>query len=374
VGGLTARTYPVLDCSNDSITSSMKLRFTKSIAFVSVLGAAVWAVVPQAQPQTQPGLAIQLYVGYAGLNITGAVGTVYSIQCVTNLAQTNDWVALTNLTLPGSPYLWVDRTVSATSQRFYRAFGGLTNMAWIPPGTFAMGSPTNETLRATNEFREKQHLVTLTKGFFMGKFEVTQGEYLAVIGTNPSAFSGDLSRPVEQVSWNDATNYCAKLTAREAAAGRMAAGWVYRLPTEAEWEYACRAGTSTPFHYGNDLRSGMANFDGRLEYVGGSGTVTNLSGTYLARTTRVGSYQPNAFGLHDMHGNVDEWCQDWEADYPAGSVTDPQGPPSGFRRMTRGGAWYYPAAYCRAAQRDPADPTYRSHEVGFRVVLAQSQP
>lgn len=193
------------------------------------------------------------------------------------------------------------------------------NLVWIPCGTFTMGSPDSEPARYSDE--GPQTRVTISRGFWMGKYEVTQGEYLAVMGSNPSYFttqdwfgnpiSPDLSRPVEQVSWNDAVAYCAALTTRERSAGRLPAGYVYQLPTEAEWEYACRAGTTTPFYYGNELRSGMANFDGRYEYPPCGGvplSCYNPNGILLGRTTSVGSYAPNAWGLYDMHGNVWEWC------------------------------------------------------------------
>jgi formylglycine-generating enzyme required for sulfatase activity len=248
---------------------------------------------------------------------------------------------------------------------------GPPQMVWIPPGTFVMGSPASEAERNSDE---TQHTVTLTKGFYMGKYLVTQADYLAVAGSNPSYFTGDLSRPVEQVSWYDATNYCGRLTQQEQAAGRLPAGWVYRLPTESEWEYACRAGTTTAFHYGNALWSGMANFYGLYEYDSSVGTIYNPSGIYLGRTTAVGSYQPNAWGLYDMHGNVWEWCRDWYGSYPAGSVTDPQGPGSGSYRVVRGGGWYGGARYCRSALRGFSFPSSRLYGVGFRVVLAPGQP
>jgi formylglycine-generating enzyme required for sulfatase activity len=179
---------------------------------------------------------------------------------------------------------------------------------------------------------------------------------------------------VEEVSWNDAVAYCAALSAREQAAGRLPAGWVYRLPTESEWEYACRAGTTTAFHYGNALHGGMANFYDYYEYDASIGDiyVANPAVPFLDRTTTVGSYQPNAWGLYDMHGNVWEWCRDRFGAYPGGSVTDPQGPSSGWNRVIRGGSWNYPANICRSAQRDFI-ASGGSFDLGFRVVLAPGQ-
>ena len=241
----------------------------------------------------------------------------------------------------------------------------------IPAGTFTMGSPDSELARWTDE--GPQTPVTISHAFKMGKYEVTQAEYLSVMGANPSYFPGDLSRPVEQVSWLDASNYCCRLTACEARAGRLPAGYAYRLPTEAEWEYACRAGTTTPFHYGNELRSGMANFYGYYEYLAGDPYHYNAGGILLGRTTSVGSYAPNAWGLYDMHGNVWEWCQDWYGPYSGVSVSDPQGPPTGLDRVIRGGSWSNGAYNCRSAQRVSYDPTYRYNDIGFRVVLAPGQ-
>ncbi len=224
-------------------------------------------------------------------------------------------------------------------------------MVHIPAGTFTRG----------DDDEDPPTVVTIGRGFWMGKYEVTQGEYLAVMGNNPSWFTGDLNRPVEGVSWNDATNYCAQLTALERAAGRLPARWAYRLPTEAQWEYACRAGTTTPFHYGMELRSGMANFAGTYEYLVDDNYHYNPDGIYLGRTTAVGSYAPNPWGLYDMHGNVWEWCQDWAS-------------PPGSDRVFRGGDWSNNAFYSRSASRDGYPAEYWNYNLGFRVVLAPGQP
>ena len=190
--------------------------------------------------------------------------------------------------------------------------------------------------------------------------------------------TNELRHPVEQASWFDATNYCARLTGRERVAGLMPAGYVYRLPTEAEWEYACRAGTTSAFHYGPALRSGMANFYGTYEYDPLVGTTNNPAGMFLGRTTVVGSYEANGWGLYDMHGNVWEWCLDWWSDsLPGGRVVDPQGPATGSYRVVHGGGWGDFAGSCRSAFRPDnlGNPDFRDFGlIGFRVVLAPSQP
>jgi formylglycine-generating enzyme required for sulfatase activity len=195
--------------------------------------------------------------------------------------------------------------------------------------------------------------------------------------------TNELRHPVDMVSWFDATNYCALLTARERLAGRLPTNFVYRLPTEAEWEYACRAGTRTAFAYGPALRSGMANFNGHYEYPPCGGEeyyCYNPNGIYLGRTAEVGNYAPNAWGLYDMHGNVWEWCQDWWADsLPGGGVTDPAGPETGSGRVVRGGDWYYwlkwryYARDCRSASRSSRYPDLWDFLIGFRAVLAPGQ-
>jgi formylglycine-generating enzyme required for sulfatase activity len=291
------------------------------------------------------------------------------------------WSSLTNIAAQATNH--TERIVDpvSTTKRFYRIVTPwreapaqtFSNMVWIPGGTFTMGSPASEPARTSEEV---QHQVTISRGFWMGKYEVTQAEYLAVMGSNPSWFPGDLNRPVERVSWFDCTNYCAMLTTREQAAGRLPSGYAYRLPTEAEWEYACRAGTTTPFHYGSALRSGMVNFWGYCEYPPCGGDLSccnNPSGLYLERTTSVGSYAPNAWGLHDMHGNVWEWCSDRYGVYPNGSVTDPQGAQTGTFRVFRGGSYGDYAFYCRSANRFHDFPNGWYVNIGFRVVLASTQ-
>ncbi len=231
----------------------------------------------------------------------------------------------------------------------------LPGLAWIPSGTFVMGSPDAEPERFSNEGPLTS--VTLTRGFWMSKFEVTQREYLAVLGANPSYCSGDLDRPVESVSWSEAKDYCAGLTVQERQAGRLPAGYLYRLPTEAEWEYACRAGTTNRFSHGDDSDySGLAQY-AWYDHLGGN------------TTHPVGGKRPNAWGLYDMHGNVGEWCLDWDGAYRGGSVTDPA-PSFGSGTVARGGGWPYPGRSCRSAFRDGFYPGFKSNYLGFRPVLA----
>jgi len=375
----------------------MKSFYTKSARCLAVLLLSAFALTPRAHSQTPPQLNLQLSNWFARLSITGDVGSGCTIQSVTNLSQ--NWRFVTNFTLPSNPFLLIDAAGAGECQRFYRIYSQqvptnvvITKMVWISPGTFTMGSPDTEIGR--DWWEGPQTRVTISHGFWMGKYLLTQGEYSSVAGTNPSWFNGlrydydptcgcftnvdygtDLTRPVEQVSWNDAVVYCSHLTQREAQAGRLPDGYVYRLPTEGEWEYACRAGTSTSFCYGTALRSGMANFWGVYEYDSLVGDIWNPTGIRVGQTTPGNRYAPNAWGLYDMHGNLWEWCADWWSEsLPGGSVTDPKGATAGSLRVVRGGEWGSEAVGCRSAARIYNSPSNRDLGRGFRVVLAPGVP
>jgi formylglycine-generating enzyme required for sulfatase activity len=224
---------------------------------------------------------------------------------------------------------------------------------WIPPGTFLMGSPKEEKERQLFNADETQHKVTLTKGFYMGVYAVTQEQYETVMGKNPSHFKGEKNLPVQTVSWNDCQEFVKKLREKDKK--------LYRLPTEAEWEYSCRAGTKTPFHFGETISTDQANYNGDFTYGDGK------KGVYREKTTPVGSFPANAWGLHDMHGNVWEWCEDWHGDYPQKDVVDPQGPEKGQARVLRGGSWADNPRNCRSAHRSGREPGYRNVNVGCRL-------
>ena len=232
----------------------------------------------------------------------------------------------------------------------------------IAAGSFTMGSPKSENYRYSDE---TQHGVTISKPYWLGKYPVTQGQWEAVMGNNPSHFKNvGKDAPVEMVSWEGAKAFCAKLTERERVAGRLPAGYRYTLPTEAEWEYACRAGTKGPFNTGDNLTTSQANYNENNPFN------VLAKGEYRKTTTKVGSFPPNAWGLYDMHGNVREWCSDWYGDYPTGSVTDPVGPKTGVVRVLRGGGWGHSALVCRSASRGGVGPGYRGEKLGFRLALS----
>lgn len=242
------------------------------------------------------------------------------------------------------------------TQIFDLGFGITLEMVFIPGGSFQMGSPNSESVRDDDE--GPVHRVELD-GFWIGKYEVTQAQYRVIMGTNPSHLKGD-NRPVERVSWDDAMEFCRKLSQKT--------GKRFTLPTEAQWEYACRAGTTGPFAFGNCLSTSDANYKGNYPLSGCS------KGRYLKSTWDVGSGRANAWGLYDMHGNVWELCLDWYGEdyYSESPRRNPVGPGSGSYRVCRGGGWNLYARGCRSAYRVWSAPSFTSGNLGFRLVMTDS--
>ncbi|HEV3122470.1 MAG TPA: formylglycine-generating enzyme family protein [Isosphaeraceae bacterium] len=238
---------------------------------------------------------------------------------------------------------------------------------WCPPGRFLMGSPAGE---ADHQPDEAQVLVTLKTGFWAGKFEVTQGQWKRLMGPLPGGLKvaqGD-DFPLHSVNYTEAEEFCRELTRQARASGELPRGWVFRLPTEAQWEYACRAGTLTATAFGDKLSSKQANFQGK-SYNGAE------EGPSLGRAARVGSYPANPWGLHDMHGNVYEWCRDWShRDLPGGidpDLSERKGQANRdgtHSRIRRGGGWTDQGLACRSARRHRFEPDRRSDHIGFRIV------
>jgi uncharacterized protein (TIGR02996 family) len=282
---------------------------------------------------------------------------------------TRDLPRLRRLDLHGNPLggVWLEQWSAWAEKRSASPFSVVNSLgmelARIPAGTFLMGSPQSEPHRYDDE--GPLHAVTLSKPFFLSVYPVTQAAYQEVMDRNPSTFHADAgggpNHPVDSVSWDDAVEFCRRLSARPA---EHAAGRRYRLPTEAEWEHACRAGTTSPFWWGFSASAHQANFNSYYPYE------DLEKGPFAGRTTSVGAYQPNPFGLNDMHGNVWEWCADWyDKDYYAVSpATDPPGPAAGEWHVLRGGCWDHLGACARAAYRlnHPPGGMYQ----GFRVALA----
>jgi formylglycine-generating enzyme required for sulfatase activity len=303
-----------------------------------------------------------------GQPINGATGKRFVIQDVNksrhdgnySLVVSNDFGRVTTqstqLVVDGTPTI---HTVASIS----------LDMIFCPPGTFTMGSPTTEAGRGGDE---TQHQVTLSHGFYLGKHEVTQAQYEAVMTGNseglnakPSNWPNNNDRPVEKVSWNDVQVFLSRLNDMEETAGRLPTGWKYVLPTEAQWEYACRAGTTTAYSWGNDINSSRANYN----WDGGSN-----DGNDFKQTRDVGKYTVNPWGFFDMHGNVWEWVSDWKANYPGGAQTNPEGPASGSNRVFRGGSWNTAGTYLRSAKRNDNTPGLRTNYIGFRVGFQAVQP
>ena len=237
--------------------------------------------------------------------------------------------------------------------------GETIELALISAGRFNMGSPLAEAGRDSREYLHAVEISPGKPGFYMGLREVTQAQYQALTGVSPSDFKG-ADRPVENVSWQDAAAFCKKLSEKT--------GRTVRLPTEAEWEYACRAGGGTRFAFGDG--------DGDLHKHGNYADSTSAfswrdrsHSDGQSETAPVGSFAPNAWGLYDMHGNVMEWCADWHAEYAPGPATDPRGPPVGESRVVRGGSWFKGPSGCRSAARDKRPPGHRNFDIGFRVIV-----
>ena len=226
-------------------------------------------------------------------------------------------------------------------------------MVEVPAGTFYMGSPENEEGRYDSE--SPQHQVTVPS-FFVGKYPLTQAQYQAIIGNNPAHFKGN-NRPVECVSWNNAVNFCQKLSQKT--------GKNYKLPSEAQWEYACRAGTTTPFYFGESITPDLVNYDGRYPYANAP------TGQYREQTTDVGTFPPNAFGLYDMHGNVWEWCEDdWNENYINAPINGSALISRSDKNTLRGGSWCFDPEDCRSAYRDTYNLGDDDNGLGFRVVCS----
>jgi formylglycine-generating enzyme required for sulfatase activity len=223
-------------------------------------------------------------------------------------------------------------------------------MIWCPPGSYQMGSPSNEAGRKENE---TFHKVSLSKGFYLGKYEVSQGQWEKVMGENPSFFKGE-DRPVERISWDQAKSFCEKITQLDRRKGLLPEGWRYDLPTESEWEYACRAGTRTAYAWGSSIESSQANFQAEVN-----------------ATREVGSYLSNPWGFFDMHGNVLEWVADRNGEYSNSPVLDPKGPPKGSNRVIRGGSWYNEGTQLRSAERASAFPGVAATFIGFRLAFKE---
>jgi formylglycine-generating enzyme len=245
---------------------------------------------------------------------------------------------------------------------------------WCPAGTFTMGSPPEEPERRPGE---DQVQVKLTKGFWMGKYEVTQGQWRKVIGSFPEKLTaGEGDRfPIYSMNFAEAEEFCRKLTELALASGELPKNWEIRLPTEAQWEYACRAGTKTATAFGDKLSSKQANFEGQ-PYNGGE------LGPSLKRTAPVGSYPANAWGLHDMHGNVFEWCRDWyHGKLPGGVDPDLYSAQTSAlvnrtgdkSRVRRGGCWADEGWPCRSAFRLRFEPERRADHIGLRVVALEKE-
>jgi formylglycine-generating enzyme required for sulfatase activity len=276
----------------------------------------------------------------SGLNVNTSTGVISGTP--TGEGTNTVTISASNATGPGSAALQLSLRRSLATERVS-----------IAAGLFTMGSPNAEPGHQPDE--APQRPVTISQSFAMGKYEVSLAEYQAVVGSIPSGAGTDLSGPVTLISWDDATNFCAMLTARDRQSGYISSGSFYRLPTEAEWEYTARAGTTTGYTFGND----SSNLVQYAWFNLNSGGATHPVGQKLA----------NPWGLYDMSGNSWEWCSDWYGPYPAIPSTDPQGPATGTAKVVRGGSLFSFADLCRSARRVSVSSAGRYSDLGFRIVL-----
>ena len=283
-------------------------------------------------------------VGLATVTVTTAGGTATRVGAFRYFD--SSWYTVINEFPTISPNATVRQNIIATGFPWHvRDNSSQIEMLLVPPGTFTMGCNAFALGRCSSN-ESPRHQVTLTRAFYLGRYEVTQAQWQARMGNNPSFFSGNPNRPVEQVSWNDVAGF------------NTATG--LRLPTEAEWEYSCRAGTTTAIHQSRPSPNGSD----RSIYAY---NIAWFAGNAGARTHNVGDKDPNGFGFYDMSGNVYEWVNDRFGSYSEGAATDPTGPSTGTRRVLRGGGWLDYSGYCRSSYRDRLGPDYRGNNLGFRV-------
>ncbi len=310
-------------------------------------------------PWGAPRISASSSGGHLAITWPGAPGDQFQAQFTTNLAAGAWWPLPTGIVTNGFQFTLVEEVIPQQSDCFFRiqrlpVLRPPDDMVWIAPGSFRMGTPAADPNVTPNEF--SQFEVTLTYGFWIGRCEVTQSDYQNVMCLNPANFTGNLNRPVERVSWHEAMEFCARLTQQERQAGRLPDTYVYRLPTEAEWEYVTRAGTTNWFSFGDDPTA-LVNY-------------AWYSANSSAHPHPVGQRLANPWGLSDVHGNVFEWCWDWIGAAPSQPVTDFRGATNGSYRAIRGGAWSFPWVNCRSSWRVGYPPSGRTVDVGFRIVLA----